>query len=643
MGRGAGLTDTNNKRIEPFAAGEWIIDANSLTASRGAESRQIEPRAFKVLAHLASKPGELVTIDDLMDAYWQGAVVTPNAVTRVVAHLRKVLDDDAKQPRYIQTVSRTGYRWIAEVTEPLPATGSKRAYMVAAAIVIAIAAVLLFVRQGSEFGEPTVAVLPFENLTGNDDLDYLGDGLAEEVISTLARVPEFSVSAMSRSFSYRDPNADLAQLARELDVAFVVTGSVRYDNRHLRLTAQLIDPRSETLAWTTTVESDMVRLFEGQDAVSAGVAQALAEITGSSAAIANGSDQDQPDPEAYELYLRGRYVWHRRGVEPLQPAIDYFQEAVKIDPEFARGWSALATAYLTYPSYSPRGFQTWNLAEGIATKALELDPELAEPYAVLATFAYSRFQWSEAERLFLEGIRRDPLNATTQYWYGQFLEVAGRHADAARQLRLVIDLDPSYLPPKLTMAFMHLFFQDYNNAAAQFGEHWTKVSNKRLTWMGAFITANLREDYEFAREWIERGSMEDEQKELLRRFVAVESGAVMDGELGEEMREYFWTRPDYPFYIWMGSRLGRFDDVFALANMRLDSDRLLATRPLWVPGSELSQQPEYLQLLERIGLLDYWASIGWTGICTQPGERISCDASRNTPDKLEAILSGDQR
>ena len=410
-----------------FVVGDWNIDGDGLTASKGRTTNQLEPRGYQVLRFLAERPGRTVTIDELMDQLWSGAVVTPNAVSRVIAHLRKALEDDARNPHTIETVSRTGYRCVAAVS--LVSDRSSRRRMTiglaaATAATLLLTAVFFFERQSSPL--PAVAVLPFENLTGDENLAYLADGVADELIATLTRSSGLTIRTRNHSFGYRDYDGDLAVIASELDARYLFVGSVRKSGEILRLTSQLVDPQSGANLWTATEEHNIRGTFDGQDRLSRGAAMALADITGVTIEVAPVSERYRPLPEAFDLYLRARQIWHRRGSVPLQPAIDQFVEAVRIDPDFAEAWAALAAAYLSFPTYSPAGGETWHLAEDAATKAIQLNPEIASAYGVLATFHQSRFEWQQAERLFLEGLRRNPRDATTNYWYGQYLTVVGK-------------------------------------------------------------------------------------------------------------------------------------------------------------------------------------------------------------------------
>jgi TolB-like protein/DNA-binding winged helix-turn-helix (wHTH) protein len=635
------LTDQKQQQNRVFGAGDWRVDGNSLTVSRAGESRPIEPKAYQVLRYLAERPGVLVTIDELMDTQWDGAVVTPNAVSRVIAQIRKTLDDDAKNPRYVQTVARNGYRFVAVPTDaatPQVAIVQRRWWLPLAAAAMAL--VVVWYMWPKQATEPSIAVLPFNNMTGSDNWDYVGDGVAEEVINSLSRIPELKVRPQLQSFRYRDSQELLAEIAAELDVRYLVTGSVRTSGQNMRLAAQLIDPVSGQNLASITEEYGALELFEGQDAVSQAVAAVVLDAAGLSATELAPAI-NKPNPEAYDLYLKGRHIWHRRGNQPLQGAIDNFHAAVQLDPDFARGWAALATAYLTYPNYSPRGFATWNDAEPAAQKALELDPDIAEAYCVLGTFAQTRFEWQDAEELFLEALRRDPQSVNANYWYAELLINTGKHERSIPYVLRTMELDPTYRPPQMTLAIEHMYFADAEASTEQMVALWRNGFESRVSFMLTFIAFYYTGDAVALDDWLSTGELEAAERALLQRFIDAELRGQIDATLVAEIAEHYWRRPDYVFGYWMLGHLGAHDRVFEMLNFRLDNGWQVDMRPFWTPDFETRQQPEFVALLNRVGLLDYWDTSEWGSICLQADDGMDCSGVRMTPERLNGLLEAD--
>ena len=620
------MTAESGRRLtQEFRVGEWTIDGNALTARRAGEHKALEPRAYAVLRYLAERPGVVVSIDELIDALWRGAVVTPNAVTRIIARLRKVLEDDAKQPAYIETVARTGYRLVAPVDAAPAAKRSPRSLWLGAAGLLAAVVLGAVLLRPDAPGDASVAVLPFANLTGNPELEYLADGVAEEILTSLSRIEPLAVSAQSRSFRLRGENIDPVAAARELGVRLVTTGSLRQSGRLLRISARVVDADTGRQLWSDTFEVADDDLFAGQDRVSRAVIEALADELALAATSAAGrlEDRQPPDPAAYDLYLRGRHTWHRRGTLDLQPAIDAFAEAVRLDPDFARAWAALASAYLTYPSYSPRGYRTWSLAEDAARKALELDPNLAEPYGVLGTFSESRLEWKLANEQFLEGVTRAPGNPTLAHWRAENLSKTGHYRAARAEFRRAMDLDPTYLAARVDSAFALMTMGDYAGALDRFRDAWDRGFRSGPAWLGVFLTLVVAGEGAAANDWIDAAPLGDAEKDLLARLLATEAGAGPDPELAAAILAP-GVGLDYRLRAWMAARLGRSDLAIDMLLARLAEDRIVDPRVLWAPGIDLRQHPRFAELLVALGLVDFWDAIGWGDLCRSVAGRLEC-------------------
>ena len=634
-----------SKLSSTFSVGSWRVDGDSLSVSNGTTTEQLEPRAFQVLRYLAERPGKLVTIDELMEAHWADVVVTPNAVTRVIAQLRKALGDDAKDPRYIQTVARSGYRLVAAVDGAPPASETARAraplaakVALGVALVTVIAVGALLYRQPLP-QTPTVAVLPFENYTGDAELAYLGEGVAEEIIDSLTRVPKLRVSSRSLSFRFTDADQSADDFARELGVDYYVEGSVRQVGAELRITAQLTDVAGGYHVWSNTIRKHSSEVFAAQDEVSTGIAAVLADELSLPLPI-EADTQHVPDPEAYDLYLKGRYVWHRRGTEPMQPAIDSFAEAVKIDPQFARAWAALASAYLSYPNYSPEGRATWRDAEDAARKAQELDPSIPEIYSVLGTFANARLDWVAGHEAYVEAVRLDENSATAHYWYSEHLAQTGQYIESLRHLRRARELDPLYLAPQLDEAFTMMMFGAYEQGAEQFARMWSRGLRNITSWQGYFVGSILTGDFDTARELVEQSPMPPSAKALMQRFVDTEESGEGRAALIESVFGAERLPIDYRMAAWVGSRLEAYEDVIAIYQEHLARGRIVETRPLWGPGTDLKEYPGFVELLNELKLIDYWKAVAWGSTCRLEETSIVCDAREMTVDTLTRTLEG---
>jgi len=490
----------------------------------------------------------------------------------------------------------------------------------------------------STFDAPatTVAVLPFSNLTGDGSLEYLADGVAEELIATLTRSQAFDISGMTQSFAYRGSEINAQEVGEELNVSWVIRGSVRSSGQLLRFSASIIDTSSGKSVWSDNVEVSQLTVFQGQDQLSSAVTQALsseAEIE-----MQPSVAVEAPDPEAYELYLRGRHIWHRRGTVDIGPGISMLSEATRIDPDFAKGWAALASAYITWPSYSREGQATFGSSEEIALKAIELDPRLPEPYAVLASFAQQRRNWIEAHEFYTESLRLDSKNATANYWYGEHLAATGRYAESVRHMREAVRLDPAYQAPKSDLAFSYLTFGAWDLGSTEFVNSWDAGFRNPMNWMGNFIGYVVQGQHDTAREWVAAAPLNETAVSLLTRFVEVEAGGT-DSDLVQHLLGDQEARIDHRLMVWLVSRLGDYDATMNFVGERLENGYLVDTRPLWGIGISLYEHERFPALMERLDLVDYWRATNWGDVCRPIADSFICDGHGLNPDALNAVLS----
>src|SRR5210317_399818 len=265
---------------------------------------------------------------------------------------------------------------------------------------------------GEEVGRSSIAVLPFTNLSEDSANDYFSDGMSEELINLLTRVPGLQVAARTSSFSYKERNVDIRQLADELGVETVLEGSVRWAGDRVRITAQLIDAESGYHLWSETYDEQLANIFEVQDRIARSIVDALqVTLSGeetSEQALAAVTAPTR-DVQAYDLYLKGRDILRRRGEQNIRVAIELFQSALGRDPGFGQAYAGLATAYVLLPTYADESpEEAFALASEAAIKALTLDATLAEAHAVLARINYANWNWTDAETGFFAAAGLQP-------------------------------------------------------------------------------------------------------------------------------------------------------------------------------------------------------------------------------------------
>jgi len=426
-----------------FRVGEWIADPTLDLLTRGEESVKLEPRTMSVLVHLMQRRLRVVSPNELEGAVWTGVVVTSQSVYQAIAQLRRVFGDDAREPRYIATVPRKGYRLIAPV-EPLleeaspdiaqtrrlvppnvasaPAGGSAQVpavnvvaelqrarvgfarftrpwlWLGAGGLVAAIliAAFVILRRPSTPPAPPSLAVLPFVDLSPDRSNAVFCDGLTDELTSGLAELSEMRVLGRNSAFLFRDSHEDVHVIGRRLGVAYVLQGSVRREGDRLRIMATLVDTSTGFQRWAHTFDGTNRQIFSIQEEVAREVVDSLRLRLSprSSARLAQAPSTNVP---AYELYLLGRYQGQQRTPGALTLAIDYHRQAIALDPHFALAYAGLADGLMSQVYYSNRSLNEMAPhVESAANRAIELDPRLAEGYAARAVLRTEQWRLDEA-------------------------------------------------------------------------------------------------------------------------------------------------------------------------------------------------------------------------------------------------------
>ena len=504
-----------NKGIKQlYEFGPFVLDPGERLLRHGAARMELPPRAFDTLLALVENNGRLLEKDALMRTVWGDTVVEENNLSQVVYLLRKALRDGEDGTRYIETVPKRGYRFVAEVREfeadqgngngrigssgvgpassssssgdqsgPVaasevvaarlesksdvdPASGAsangletsarnsaaKSGWIQGLAGVLAIVAVVALLEGASWkqrlFGEAehgpvrSVAVLPLQNLSNDPNQEYFVDGMTDELITDLAQIRELKVVSKTSIMQYKGTRIPLPQIGRELGVDAVVEGSVLRSGDRVRITAQLIRTATDRHIWAAAYDGDLKDVLSLQ----ARVAEAITNQVKLSLTAEESGRLRQTravNPEAFDLYLRGRYAWNQRNVEGFQRAIEYFNQAIEKDSNFALAYSGLADSYTLLTLYGA-GVINMTEAKAAAEKALELDSTLAEAHTSLAAVKILHdWDWQGAEQEFHRALELNPNFAQAHHWYGNLLlGPEGRHEEAIAELQRAQELDP---------------------------------------------------------------------------------------------------------------------------------------------------------------------------------------------------------
>jgi TolB-like protein/DNA-binding winged helix-turn-helix (wHTH) protein/Tfp pilus assembly protein PilF len=493
-----------------YKFGEFSLDAQSRILKRGGATAPLTPKAFDALLLLVQNAGRIVTKDELIKAVWPDSFVEESNLTQTIFMVRKALDETSDR-RYILTVQGEGYRFLVPVTEsadgaqereaqvapaeagnvaetPLPSSpgsANRWRWAVIASATIALVLIAGFTirlwrsRHGTV--EPavkiTLAVLPFENFTGDPGQDYFSDGLTEEMISQLGDLDPAHLGVIARTsvMHYKHSQESIPQIGKELGVQYVIEGSVRKDSQRVRITAQLIQVKDQSHVWAREYDRDLGHLLDLQGEIAREVANEIEASLGGAGRIEAAQAAALRSPgtksyEAYDLYLKGRFLWNKRTGEGFRQAADYFQQAIDKDPNYARAYAGLADTFgLMSTWYLGPQNELMPKARAAALRALELDEGLAEAHTSLALIEENYdYDWPGAEKEFRRAIQLNPQYATAHQWYAEFLSWQGRFDEAFAESSQARQLDPRSLIIATDYALIFYYSHQYEKAIEQY-------------------------------------------------------------------------------------------------------------------------------------------------------------------------------
>jgi TolB-like protein/DNA-binding winged helix-turn-helix (wHTH) protein/Tfp pilus assembly protein PilF len=456
--------------------GVFEADLRSGEVTKHGKRLSLQEQPFRLLALLLERPGELLTREELHEKLWpQTTVDFDHGLNKAVSKIREALGDSAENPRFIETVARRGYRFLADVTviggqlesraDALTARGDLGLLGVTdvdtsprrpprawgffgggLALVLAISlSWILYPWRSADATIHSLAVLPLENLSGDASQDYFVDGMTDELITHLGQINTLRVISRTSAMTYKNVHKPLAEIARELNVDAVVEGSVLRSGERVRINTQLIRVPADEDMWAQSYEGDLRDTLALQSKVAQDIAEQI-RVTLNRRERAALEKSQAVNPVAYEAYLKGRYFLNKRTGDGLSKAIEYFNSAIESDPTYAEAYSGLADAYALsgdwkYGVLSPK--DAFPKARAAATKALALDGSLGEAHASLA-FALDLYgwDWEAAEAEYKQAIKLKPGYATAHQWYSWHLIMMGRNSEAMSEIRKAESLDP---------------------------------------------------------------------------------------------------------------------------------------------------------------------------------------------------------
>lgn len=484
---------------------EFELDIGRYELRKGDCAVRLEKIPMEILTLLVESDGQLVTRDQIIERIWGRDVFldTEHGINTAVRKIRQALGDNPEHPRFVQTVTGKGYRFIAPRTEGRgsaatpasqstaklgtatdsvfnPPQGSRRwPRFRMRALAIGLALALAFVgysgwrrppslAPSSKQGHLMLAVLPFENLSGDQNEDYFSDGLTEELISQLGTFSpdQLGVIARTTSMAYKHTSKSTQQIARELGVDYVLESSIRRDGDQVRITAQLIRTGDQVHVWANSYDRQVSHSIAVQEEVARAVAEQIKIKL--SPAYSGPANQHPLDPQANEAYLRGRYFGNQFTVVGYQKAITYFQEAIDRDPTFAQAYSGIADSYyflVVTDAVEPRDGESQ--AEDAAQRAVALGEGLAESHNALGSVMLGLWEWPHAEVEFKRAVELNPSYSTEHRLYAALLTTLGRHQEAGEQIGLAMRTDPLSLPNNAEVIRTLYYSRDYDRAIEQ--------------------------------------------------------------------------------------------------------------------------------------------------------------------------------
>jgi TolB-like protein/DNA-binding winged helix-turn-helix (wHTH) protein/tetratricopeptide (TPR) repeat protein len=603
-----------------YQFGVFTLDARTGELTHNGSKTPLREQPLKLLLALLEQPGELVTREDLVSRLWPSRtfVDVDRGLNKAVNHLREVLGDSAEQPIFVETLPRKGYRFVAPVThdtreaEPaIAAPDEKRprprfrwllAFSGLALSCLVLAAVTNVGGMRSWltrrfYPQPhiaSLAVLPLENLSHDPQQEYFADGMTDQLITSLAKMSGVRVISRTSVMRYKGTKKSVGDVGRELDVDAIVEGTVMRSGNRARITAQLIQVSTDMHLWAESYERDVSEILDLQGKVASDIAREVDVM------VRPLEKAQVVNPQAYGLYLKGRYHFYQYTSRGWQQSIDYFRQAIDADPKFALAYSGLADSYIVAGAYGVfPSREALNQGKSAANKALQIDQNLASAHYALGTaYAWYDWDWRNAELEFQRALALDPNDSIGRNWYGGYLSLMGKHSQAVDEHERARQLDPYSLIVNTNLARALYWAGRYDEAIGQ-----------------AKKTLQIDAKFSIALFWLE-GSLR--HKGMFKEAVALRQAVTPDK--AQDIERTFKSRGFPPLLRGSGetfkkagalveaarcyAQIGEKQEALALLEdcyeHRCTSMATLKAEPDF---DVLQQEPRFQELLRKMGLL----------------------------------------
>jgi len=440
-----------------YKFGSFRLDQAERVLLRDRENVSLTPKVFDILVVLVESAGRLVTKESLLEEVWPDTFVQEANLSVNMATLRKALGEGPGEHQYIKTISKRGYRFVANVVEVGRET----------ALAVATHEVRTAHKENTNSlhqGFNSLAVLPFDNESAEPNAEYLSDGLTESIINRVSQLQNLRVVARNSVFLYKAKEMDARKVGRELGVCSVLSGRILQLGDNLIIRAELIDVLNGWQIWGEQYHRKLSDILAVQEEISESISARLKVQLTREERDRLGKRYTE-NAEAYRFYLKGRYHWNKFHPSSLRRAIDYFEQAIEIDPSYALAYAGLADSYYRLSNVYAHTRDAMPKAKAAAIKALEIDETLSEGHAALGLIRmFYEWDWLGAQEEFARAIEINPNNATAHQRFGLYFNLFGRFEEAMRELELAFAMDP--LSPQVYWGFALGFFLARKNEQA---------------------------------------------------------------------------------------------------------------------------------------------------------------------------------
>lgn len=620
---------TTEELQKGFELGDWEVLPGQGILRCGDQEEKPEPKVFEVLLALARRDGDLLTRDDLIDEVWDGRPIGDEPINRCIAQLRGHFGDRERPHRYIETLTKRGYRLSQKIglNEPAaPAAEPPRAakkvsnrgrlFMIVAAIVVAVIIAINFLPSGVR----SIAVLPFDNLSGDPADQYLVSGIKEELVNTLQNIPDIDV--IHGRVAY--PGREVSEIAQMLGVDAILFGALQRDGDALKISYNVSRGRDGVTISSGNVPGEIGDVFALQAKVAVMVRDDLVGESPQQLISASG----RPNADAYDRYMRGLFELERRsrGIrENLDGAIVLFEQSIEIDPGFGPAYLSLATAYALLPDYSQAPLQeTHERALAVVDRGIAADSSITDAADAVLGFVYhKKRKWTKAEQAYIRATTAEVVDSNAFNWYSLMLANVGRLDDALEQIQVAQRIDPSSALINSRMAIVYTWLGD-SESAAEFFERSNRlgVSDESPVLVNAVL--HIRE-----------GRL-NEASHLISSAVAAAGGgtdwvepvfsALADDskrEMASAAIDAASQRGDLDPRLEISARtmLGDVDGAMQVARSLAQPDKFFEFDFLFLPELRpLREHPEFPDLMHALGVKEYWDENG----CAWMNDRVNC-------------------